>query len=468
MSRLRKVFGGQRDAFVKTIPKKGYQFIVAANVSFTIHYDITPEIKKDLIETVPLVKTNLKHKVKTTPNKLKETQNEQLLQLSELLKNHRFICGILAILIIFAAVLIANQWSNEYKNVAVSPQSKNKIPIVVMPFTMVDSVQEVNKEYLKALHGQIKTELTLSNRLDLYPQNEAYNLDVSINKRQQVDITVNINHHSRDISYFTKLRFSLDEFENEHRQVINEIAAFTRIILTHKVHEHRLLSAYNPLKYVEIEQLANANIGGVYRFDKLPHYYELVTKLQQKYPQVAEIYGMLARLNAWRIDLANVDVAQEKSHQIKNALHAIRLDPANYDGLHAAIDYSLDFPQRRLQSIGYIQLMKSYYPYHPRVWRSQLKLMIENRLSCDKIQQFVTTIPQGVFKTHRKAALGQILSICLNQQVPKVIYEQLSHLPNEKVDKAIINSADLFGVRDDNLWRQDYRYSDVNNGLSYY
>ncbi len=234
-------------------------------------------------------------------------------------------------------------------------------------------------------------------------------------------------------------------------------------------HAKLLLRAHDPLSYAEIELLVSANTSsGWYVFDKLPHDYEAVAKLNDKYPDVAQIKGVLSRLNGLRASYGSVDVVEEKNQQLNNALGALATDPANFDALFSAFEHHRAYPQYRSQSSDYVKSLLHYHPTHGRPWRNQLRLMIDNAMSCDKITTFVDSIPQGVFKTHRLDVINQILDACIQAEPPQKFYKQLSYLPNDKVDTSIINNIKLFEIRHDKLWQLDTRNTLAFNGLRFY
>ena len=465
ISRLRKILGSKRDAFIKTIPKQGYQFSVPVNVSFTISDELaTPDVNDSKIEKIstPIQLEPVTPAIEQLPN-TPQSENNRLRPLTFI--TSIFICLVLAVAL----------WPKEQANTVAKTldtktqnQKSNKIPLSVKPFTRQSNAQQISNNYVLALYSQLKTELEQSHKFNFKQADNPYVIEVTIEQATKVNITVNIKNGKHNINHFAHLKFSKAQFESDSKQVINEIAAFTRLMLIYNQHDKRLLKAYKPLSYFEIEQLAHVTKGGWFIYDQLPHHYKFVTQLQQKYPDIAEISGILARLDAMRVTNLNVDVVKEKHHQLENALKALGLDPANYDGLYAAFNHNMDFPQYRAKAIDYANSMKNYYPNHSRAWRNQLRLMIDNRLSCSSINEYVNSIPKGIFKPYRLTIIKQILTACITEQSVQGLYQQLKFLPNSKSDRAIINNFNLFDVRHDNLWKQDSRSTIVFNSVSFY
>ena len=138
ISRLRKMLGGKRDSFIKTIPKQGYQFSLPVNVSFVISDELAApdvNINDDKIEKTTATQSQ---SVTPTIEQLPHTPNEN----SRLchLRHLRHLAFIASFFICLVLTLIL--WPKEQANTAAKDpdtkaqnQKPNKIPLAVKPFT---------------------------------------------------------------------------------------------------------------------------------------------------------------------------------------------------------------------------------------------------------------------------------------------------------------------------------------------
>lgn len=481
ISRVRKLLGSKRDTFIKTVPKQGYMLTVPNHVEFLIGpiTDITKSVKTEAVTTETVASDTVISEAAISDtiisnavisNKAISNTVNQTAKVTPPNTKLIAIFSVLALIILTVGLFAYNPQTNNFSSNPASTLSNQTIkPISLHPITGDGSPQQIPPDQLQAIHSRLNTQFELDERFSLIPTSNPYDIFITLARHSdKLIVNVSIKHKKSNTNLFDQLTFAPNTLTDNPKSLIDEIAALTRLKLTTTKHHKRLLNAYDPLSYRQVEMLVNARNSGWYTVEHLPSSFKNVSALNQQYPNNPHILGVLSRLNAVRADSADVNVVTEKNQQLTNAQTALALAPQNFDALHSAFMHNRAFAQHRHKAVDYANLLKRFHPSVARTWRNQLMLMIDNKMPCEKISVFIKTIPSGLFKPHRLTVIEKILSACINQQPPQQIYQAMRFLPNDKTDIAIINNINLFNIRHDHLWRPDNRASIAFNMLSYY
>ena len=454
VSRLRKTLGGKRNNFIKTLPRKGYQFALNSEVEF------------ELIETQQKNEQEHEPQLQSTREQEQEPTTQPQTKSGNRWLKIAFALFILATIASLTWYFIPQQHTDTAQQV--NTASTGQIALSINPIKFIAGSTGAQN----TVANQLKSTLELHQKFNFnhkatgHKTHNSYVIDIQINNQQNTQqINVEITSDNENIYHNSQLTFTADESLNN---IIDELAAYIRLMLIYQGRDKSALKAYNPLSYIEVEQLVKAKIQSSWRNNEnIIYAYDVVAKLNKKYPDVPQVSGLLSKLQGLNVVYGSVDIVKEKQQQLTQAKATLSKEPSNLDALMSAYSYHSDFAYLRDKASDYLQLMHKYHPNSPKTWRNQLSFMIDNMSSCDRIRQFIATIPQGVFKPHRTKVINQIIDVCLKQLPGHTIYNQFSFIPNNKVDKAIFNNLMLFQVNYDSMWIPETRSSFNINGPKY-
>ena len=447
--RLRKALGGKHDELIKTLPKKGFQFKLCEQVDFKLG------AKQDQASGL----------TPQTPDKNPGRISKYAL------------ISLAVLLLIGMVMLLSNDAQTPIESA--NPELPLVIELAPIQFSSGNNAKnnaanQAAKNHQQSIIGLLKSQLGAHKQLKFDTSIDShYSINITIknlginNTSPALRLSVSIDNHQGN-AHFSDFEFAADALNNQIKAVVNEIAAYIRLMLLSKAQDKSLLKAHDPLKFVDIEQLIEVRQYATWgSHETLAYAYDLVTKLNQKYPNMPQITGLHSRLNNLRVVYSSVDIVEEKRQQLSKAKATLALEPSNFDALLTAFSFHRDFAPLRDKASNYAKALVDHYPNNARGWRSQLLLMIDNMMPCDKIAAYVERIKPGVFKKERLAVIELILNSCINPLPGQSIYDQLSFVPGNKRDKAILNNLMFFQVRYDSIWLADSRASKVFNGPKY-
>ena len=422
VSRLRKLLTGKREDFIATIRGKGYQFRLNPEVTFEVKNTNPPKTEIAQEPPAPTPTTNIRNRL-TSP----------------------WLMGLVGLL----ALLVVMLWLFNKP-----PTTSDSLPLKFpLPIELNVSVLDMAEPgYQQSLLGSLKNQLRQSQKLklnDTAANRYVIAIDVT-DIAKSSNIRVSISNKALALHYSTNLGFDQSA---QLKEIAAELSAYIRLMLIHDKKHHDLLDAYNPLSYREIEQLVKARMYTYWGSDESFSYaFDVVSNLSKKYPDMPQLNGLMSKLFDMNITHDDSDIITQNNLALNKAKAALATDPSNFDALTSAFSYHRDQAQLRDKAIEYAQALQYHHREHPKGWRNQLLLMIDSATPCNDIQDFVRSVPKGVFKPLRLKVIERILKSCINEMPGQAIYDQLSFQPNSKKDKAILNNLVLFKVQHDQQW----------------
>jgi DNA-binding winged helix-turn-helix (wHTH) protein/TolB-like protein len=428
VSVLRKLLGGDINRYITTVPKEGYRFVhpeaeVASESN--IKLDIKPDSKTHFVNTRWLV--------------------------SSVVAVLLFLC--LGVMVVFQPSQTRDGAApgNSVMSIAVLPLvNKNALNKSRAPDQQlfVDGLTELVIHRLTRINGLVVLTSTQQSAAD-------YLLQGSITQNgDKLRVTVQLTAADSGAYLFsTSFEPALKDVFALQENIATQVAAALKLSLIHK--EPHYNSALATMDHQGVEQLVIARAHLSTNSDKsIKQAFDDLTILNQRYPQTPEVLGLLALVHHGLTLTPQIDGVDLAQSSVKLAKSALMLDSTNLDALEALYYRYLSAPNIREQAFVVVEQLLRHHPGRKNAWRSRLHLMIRDLRPCEEIQDFVNTIPQGLFTTHRLSVINHMLKVCLQSQSFKglLTLNETGKTNQTKMNKAINNNLYLFRVRHDMIF----------------
>ena len=286
--------------------------------------------------------------------------------------------------------------------------------------------------------------------------NQDHNQFTLKSKISEIENELNVNlqlidNNTHQFRYSTVIKLPLKDIKQTITQLTAEIRAILILSLQQPIISNKYIHALNPLSHDDIYQLVNvSNImdknitnGGVFALN-------ILTKLNNQYPNTAEILGLLSRLIV-RVNSTEPYIEHKKRLQFEYAQQALALDPKNFDAMISLFYYQIEQAHLREQATRTASDLIRFHGDSPKAWRAHLYQLVRSAAPCSEIETYTHTIPTGVFKPKRLEVINHILQSCLRQQPLTFLLQQANAQPNDRLTKAIYNNYLLFDIDSDEI-----------------
>jgi TolB-like protein/DNA-binding winged helix-turn-helix (wHTH) protein len=441
ISVLRKALGGERNHYITTVPKVGYQFNQPVF-----------ELKRPL-DTINTEKAPNPVDTEKVPEQRDETPAECGLR-----DRWFFALGVMGTITVLILTIVSFLFHNQSQNQALDqkPLSAKAINIAVLPFANIsdDPSQQL---FIDGLCEQMLNRLTRIPGLLVMDNADRpsvqYSLKGNIRKNgDAIRITVQLLEKKTGAYMFsTHFDRTLTDVFAIQTEISEQVASALKLSLIHRNTDYS--SALARLDHSGVEQLVIARAQLSENSDEsIRQAYTTLKSLNQRYPDTSQILGLLTSAYA---SLARTPVhSSEYQHEKEIALakQALALDPANFDALHTLYYLYADVTDLREQAYAVNEALLRHHPGRTKAWRSRLHLMINSVRPCDEIQRFVATIPPGVFTELQLSVINYVLGVCLRSQ-PLEGIENIQTTANEQaLNKAINDTVYFFRLNHDMMY----------------
>jgi TolB-like protein/DNA-binding winged helix-turn-helix (wHTH) protein len=450
---LRKALGGPRNKYIITIPKVGYRFVLPNPAS-------SQSVPKDSSSSHSSLKVSI------TDDSLNEKRNtKQPFFISNKLSSISF----LLISITIVGWLILHEYFNPVPPpVLVKPTSYN---IVVLPLKNLS--EEKQLEYFSfGLTEKIQNNLSRIKGLVISaPVNSAVYLDGEIDNKllaketraefvllgsvSKYDDILKISIQLRELktgkilfsNVFDKAQENVFDIQNE---ISREVASALNISVLKQQSLHS--SMVERLDYQAVEQLyiARAQINRANN-SEIMNAIKILQELNQQYPKTPEVMGLLV-FSQYQLGSTSNTTNDFYEDNILLAEETLSIDPANFEALIVLSSlYTLDSDKIKSTKNIMDRLLR-YYPGKKRVYDFMLYHLGYLQASCEELDGFVNSIPEGIYSLNQLSALKLLIEPCGNQpafvELNKEIEQELSkfsyrlNIPNDRQISVITLFAD--------------------------
>ena len=288
--------------------------------------------------------------------------------------------------------------------------------------------------------------------------NVNYLLEGSVRKNgERVRITAQLIEAASGAHLFSETfdRNLVDVFAIQE-EISEQVASALKLTLVHKNNQYN--SALKRLDYIAIEQLVVAR-AQLSELDErsVKKALRILEKLNQQYPNTAEIIGLLAYGN-----MATITSSGDSDVDIQSitglAKKALALNPTNLDALFTRIVFESSDVSSRAKTKQLLNDMIRYHPGKVDSYNLMLSYLAETVAPCKELQDFVNSVPSGIFNDAATQAVNHRLDLCLDSKI-------IPHL-GEPISQELQGQLDYFsmilGSFDDNTFTIMSRFVEQN------
>ncbi|MCJ8318121.1 MAG: hypothetical protein MJK12_00700 [Colwellia sp.] len=329
-----------------------------------------------------------------------------------------------------------------------APLTKSVLPLAVLPFVNMSNDKE-QEYFVDGLTEELLNSLTRIEGLKVMGRTSSFayknkNMDLRVIAKEldvdylvegsvrksgdKIRITMQLieaktGSHILSKTFDRKLEnvFELQE------EISHQVAAALKLSLVHK--EDRYNKALAKLDYIAVEQLVSARAQIKERTTKsIKKAFITLDALDEKYPNIAEIIGLSAYAAMMHSSFGEKVLTTVQI--IEMAERALTLDDQNIDALFVLAVIYDDSPQTlKLARNIYTSLIR-FYPGGAEHYQYMLSYYSQTKATCETLQVFVDSVPDGVFSTKQKNETDYMILHCLH---PEKAMEQLSLLNDKSV-----------------------------------
>ncbi|MFT5813467.1 MAG: TolB-like protein/DNA-binding winged helix-turn-helix (wHTH) protein [Psychroserpens sp.] len=450
---LRKALGGPRNKYVITIPKVGYRFVLPN----PILSQPSPKYSNASNTSLDVAITDHSLDQKNNTNSLYPFSNK-----------FTSIALLLLIITIVGFLVRGTFFDTVPPPISIKPISYN---IVVLPLKNLSEDKQL--EYFSfGLTEKIQNNLSRSKGLVISaPVNSAVYIDGEIDNkllaketRAEFVLLGSVSKHNDILKVSTQLRelstgkilFSnvFDKAQGNLFDIQNEISREVAAALNISVIEQQSLhsSMVERLDYQAVEQLyiARAQINRVHN-SEIMNAIKILKRLNQQYPKTPEIMGLLV-FAQYQVGSTSNTTNGFYEDSILLAEETLSIDPANFEALVVLSSlYTLDSDKIKSTKNIMDRLLR-YYPGKKLVYDFMLYHFGYLQASCEELDGFVNSIPNGIYRPNQLSALKLLIEPCGNQaslvELNAEIEQELSkfsyrlNIPNDRQISVITSFAE--------------------------
>ncbi len=210
-------------------------------------------------------------------------------------------------------------------------------------------------------------------------------------------------------------------------EISNQVAAALNLTLVLKDEQYH--SALSTLDYLAVEKLVTARaLISQYAAAPILKAYNTLLELNQHYPQTPEIIGLMAYAAMVHSSVAEPLITREQ--EVALAKKTLNLDRKNHDALTTLAVIYDDFPQHFAKANDIYQALIRFYPAKAESYSDMLIFLMQMNRSCEEIQKFLNTVPEGVFSEQKQQNYEFVISHCLT---PKMAEAHLATLADKSI-----------------------------------
>ncbi|MFT5520053.1 MAG: TolB-like protein/adenylate kinase family enzyme [Enterobacterales bacterium] len=353
----------------------------------------------------------------------------------------------------------------ESKTELVTANTSNEVvnSIAVLPFVNMSSDPE--QEYFSdGLTEELLNSLAKIHGLKVVGRTSSFAFkDKNIDLREiakQLNVQYIVEGSVRKSGEYLRITMQLIEAENGthllsetfDRKLVNVfalqdeisqlVAAALKLTIIHK--DDRYNSALSSLDYIAVEQLITARaLINEYASEPIKSALNTLNALNNKYPNTPEVIGLIARANVAHRSVGESLISEEKN--ITMAQQAMQLDRKNRDALLTLAAIYDDYPQTIKQALIIRQDLLRYYPADLMGYIGYFKLLIIMNNSCEELQAFLQTVPEGIFDVRLQQRLSFMIEHCLTPKLAedKLLSTDYKYLANNS--RAITDADWIYG-----------------------
>ncbi|WP_144393092.1 winged helix-turn-helix domain-containing protein [Pleionea sediminis] len=435
VSVLRKALGGAKDDYIVTIPKVGYRFTIPTHKSFSSEL----HIKKDL-ENITLNSIDKENTTSTVEVGSSLTKVDQKKSRLKALSLQGRISAIF--FFIFVGLTSFFIWNNHIQNTNVS--SDKAIHIAVMPFR--DLSQKSPQDLFTAglteevINNLARVEGAVVIRPGMSYQNEEYQLnfkslaeDTSANyvltgsvRRYSSKFKVAIqllNVNTQELVFSNIFNRELSDYFYVQEELSQQISSALSLSLVHGVNLYSKNVEHLSFKAIEELTIARARINKFTEQD-IKSAIDSLEDLNRRFPDTAEILGLLAFGKFQLNSSTNIDVDSYLKENIAMAERAIRLEPSNTDALFTLANIYIGFPDWRDQGYQTLKVLLEENPGNKSLYIGMLFNFGILNPDCKSLVNFVGMIPENIFSKRKLDALHYVVAPCLENSTWKYKYDR--------------------------------------------
>lgn len=450
---LRKALGGPRNKYIITIPKVGYRFVLPN----PILSQPSPKYSNASNTSLDVAITDHSLDQKNNTNSLYPFSNK-----------FTSIALLLLIITIVGFLVRGTFFDTVPPPISIKPISYN---IVVLPLKNLSEDKQL--EYFSfGLTEKIQNNLSRSKGLVISaPVNSAVYIDGEIDNkllaketRAEFVLLGSVSKHNDILKVSTQLRelstgkilFSnvFDKAQGNLFDIQNEISREVAAALNISVIEQQSLhsSMVERLDYQAVEQLyiARAQINRVHN-SEIMNAIKILKRLNQQYPKTPEIMGLLV-FAQYQVGSTSNTTNGFYEDSILLAEETLSIDPANFEALVVLSSlYTLDSDKIKSTKNIMDRLLR-YYPGKKLVYDFMLYHFGYLQASCEELDGFVNSIPNGIYRPNQLSALKLLIEPCGNQaslvELNAEIEQELSkfsyrlNIPNDRQISVITSFAE--------------------------
>jgi TolB-like protein/DNA-binding winged helix-turn-helix (wHTH) protein len=450
---LRKALGGPRNKYVITIPKVGYRFVLPN----PILSQPSPKYSNASNTSLDVAITDHSLDQKNNTNSLYPFSNK-----------FTSIALLLLIITIVGFLVRGTFFDTVPPPISIKPISYN---IVVLPLKNLSEDKQL--EYFSfGVTEKIQNNLSRIKGLVISaPVNSAVYIDGEIDNkllaketRAEFVLLGSVSKHNDILKVSTQLRelstgkilFSnvFDKAQGNLFDIQNEISREVAAALNISVIEQQSLhsSMVERLDYQAVEQLyiARAQINRVHN-SEIMNAIKILKRLNQQYPKTPEIMGLLV-FAQYQVGSTSNTTNGFYEDSILLAEETLSIDPANFEALVVLSSlYTLDSDKIKSTKNIMDRLLR-YYPGKKLVYDFMLYHFGYLQASCEELDGFVNSIPNGIYRPNQLSALKLLIEPCGNQaslvELNAEIEQELSkfsyrlNIPNDRQISVITSFAE--------------------------
>ncbi len=448
ISVLRKTLGGQRDSYITTIPKTGYRFIEPIDIRQNTIIDCERDTSLTKSETdVPV-------EVTPTPNSIS-------------LPPIWYISVTLFVVMLVFFLMPSQQTTtvpSDAINIAVIPFVKMTDDANQQYF--VDGLSEEVLNGLTRIDGLLVVERAASfayrdKEIDIKQLAEAlsvqYVLQGSVRKNaNQLRITVKLIDAQSGVYLFSTIfERALDDAFAIQKEISQQVAAALKLSLRHSDEngQYPYSSALGTLDHISVEKLVIAR-AQINQYKEKPVSKALGTlqSLNRQFPGTPEIIGLQAYGNAILGSTAAMNDTYRRETEVNLAKQALALDPTNLDALTTLFYFYQDFADLREKAEHISQEILRHHPGKKSGYKLGLRLLLGSAPSCEALQNYIQSMPAGVYPQPRMNAINTIVSSCANPS-PDAPHSLSTSSSDPEQQLMLARIIKMFGLNDDARYR---------------
>lgn len=485
ISALRKALGGNRDDFIKTLPKKGYSFNLPSNVKLI---DVENESSPQMPAQSEVKITN-KQPSKISENLQSRDASEPKAPQTKLPYFSKVSMGLKRALLVGTIGLVCSAGFYHFEPIKAPSDVSSGSEIITAKTHTPLYIESIAVNRQDARIGVMAT--TLQNQIinKIYSIKEikpiiALDDESSGDKKNR---ETGIKFQSKLMSNDDQVSLQLKLFDYKKKELIystvltapthgsaplelffaNEVIAVIKLFVFYQRFAYDYLKSLELMTYQDIELMASVRSYSVQGVGTgLRYSLRTLEQLETKYPNNAEILGLKSLVWSQRVKFDDSEFAKHIRQQVEFGEQALAIDPENYDAIASLFYLTNSSSHSREQSRLYMNRLMRYHSNRMSTWRAQLYAMTRDAKPCSEIKTFVNRIPDGLFNPYRLKVIHQILDSCVKQTGLEDLIAQISNLPNSRKDRTIHKNIFLFKRKHSKVLDSVDYHLNINQSMS--